>query len=647
MGARRRASSLWLSLSSWRPARAPAIPSPRVRQPLYRLSSSASRRKRSFPRSRLSLEVTNVTLQAEHTLYIEGLLDGGRTVQLQLPVTVEKGTLYAETGDLLIQQGEGRLTGKAWLVSSNQYGNTKGAESSLNLEIRRELTPSIDSIGEGIVFLNSQVVVNARNLMLGGKEGSTKAELSGCFIVGVTSRTQCEPGDKQVRVEVAVSAQSRSRGSFAFVVEIGGIDPGRFIGSVTLANYQTVGLPIKSAKADVVFDLLESRISGFDQPAVSIGQFLDVRGEGMIGGGSGQTVLQFKGNFRPTHGDAREVSFTAVSGFVDGTRVQLVIEKGIGVGEFINLSKENGTLEGTWTPILIYQSARREGRPASISLQIAPVKQVVWVRFLDSFREELKEYGLQAAEKQIRQRVLAAINRTYLGLNVELREELPRDFKFYAVLDIAGDDPNGLDLFGYDNTPGKDVNNERLFDHVGGVNALTQQDGYPGYGGVFLRSLFGLSKNPPAGVKSTSMASASFDAIFDWFRPDLGNTPVASGEVAAAPKLTSGRSCPASDRLERVACAIRVMGNLIGHTAAHELGHTFGLAEPYGASTVFHNLGNLPNRLMEAGSDRPFEERAEIMGQGPAVFCKDEFLYLQRILPTTLADPEPSRPTCD
>jgi hypothetical protein len=171
------------------------------------------------PRSRLSLEVTNVTLQAEHTLYIEGLLDGGRTVQLQLPVTVEKGTLYAETGDLLIQQGEGRLTGKAWLVSSNQYGNTKGAESSLNLEIRRELTPSIDSIGEGIVFLNSQVVVNARNLMLGGKEGSTKAELSGCFIVGVTSRTQCEPGDKQVRVEVAVSAQSRSRGSFAFVVE--------------------------------------------------------------------------------------------------------------------------------------------------------------------------------------------------------------------------------------------------------------------------------------------------------------------------------------------------------------------------------------------------------------------------------------------
>ena len=50
-------------------------------------------------------------------------------------------------------------------------------------------------------------------------------------------------------------------------------------------------------------------------------------------------------------------------------------------------------------------------------------------------------------------------------------------------------DPNGLGLFGYDNTPGKDDGNTRLYDKLGGLNAQTQQDGYPGYGGVFLESI--------------------------------------------------------------------------------------------------------------------------------------------------------------
>ena len=81
----------------------------------------------------------------------------------------------------------------------------------------------------------------------------------------------------------------------------------------------------------------------------------------------------------------------------------------------------------------------------------------------------------------------------YAGINVEFRTEPPLDFAQYAEVDIGGPDPNGLGLLGYDNTPGKDVGNSRLYDRIGGVNAATQGDGFPGYGGVFSDNFLGFS----------------------------------------------------------------------------------------------------------------------------------------------------------
>jgi hypothetical protein len=49
---------------------------------------------------------------------------------------------------------------------------------------------------------------------------------------------------------------------------------------------------------------------------------------------------------------------------------------------------------------------------------------------------------------------------------------------------------------------------------------------------------------------------------------------------------------------------------------------------------------------MDAGAARTFEERAELMGQGPAMFCDDEYQYLREILPTTDPDTPISRPFC-
>ena len=77
---------------------------------------------------------------------------------------------------------------------------------------------------------------------------------------------------------------------------------------------------------------------------------------------------------------------------------------------------------------------------------------------------------------------------------------------------------------------------------------------------------------------------------------------------------------------------------------AHEIGHSLGLANPFGDG--FHNFGDEPNRLMDGGSDRPLPERAILQGQGPAVFCEDEYLYLRQILPSTAPADTSPRPRC-
>ena len=87
-----------------------------------------------------------------------------------------------------------------------------------------------------------------------------------------------------------------------------------------------------------------------------------------------------------------------------------------------------------------------------------------------------------------------------------------------------------------------------------------------------------------------------------------------------------------------------MLGNLVGGTVAHEVGHSLGLANPY--QDGFHDPGDAPDRLMDAGEARPFAERAQLMGQGPAVFCDDEYAYLRMILPTNEPPNDIQRPGC-
>ncbi|HEY6036583.1 MAG TPA: hypothetical protein VIV58_20030, partial [Kofleriaceae bacterium] len=169
-------------------------------------------------------------------------------------------------------------------------------------------------------------------------------------------------------------------------------------------------------------------------------------------------------------------------------------------------------------------------------------------------------------------------------------------------------------------------------------------DGYPGYGGVFVRSLMGFSEHPGVFSPAVPGADSAFDQIFDPFRSDQGGSPVVANDLADVAVLTDGSTCPGKDRKDQIACAVFVMGNLIGGTLSHEIGHSLGLANPY--ADGFHDAGDAPNRLMDAGGDRPFLERAELQGQGPGVFCDDEYDYLRQVLPSSAAPPSVQRPGC-
>lgn len=577
------------------------------------------------------------------TLHLSG--DG---VDVRWPATfVDFSTMTVAVDAAMIQDvGIGAFSGTAVVeVVATSDGVTYESEPvGVELQFADKLDPSVTALdSQGVIFVNDELQIEGQGFLLGGDEGVTVARVEGCF----TPETggACAPiAPIEVTTE-AVEELSRSKAKFPFSPKVAGIKPGTFTGKVTVVNQQAAHPPSPASAVDVSYDLVTSEVFTVDPPAASLGQYVFVKGGGFVGGEAGAlTELELSGTFTRTGGGSAPVSMTLIPEFVEGRLVRYVVNTDDALGQALDLRQDTGQFTGTITPVISYGADTVRGVSKAASFGLAPVKQVVYLQYQPSYVEGLRDFGLRAVDRKIRDRILEVCKRTYQGVNIEFREEPPTDFALYENVELVGVDPNGTGLFGYDNSPGKDNGNIRLYDRLGGVNALTQQDGYAGYGGVFIRSLMGFSQHPGSFADSVPGADPLFDKIFDAFRSDLG-TPVTSADLTGGlTTLTDGGGCPGSDRKSKIECAVFVLGNLIGGTLSHEIGHSLGLANPY--MDGFHNAGDAPARLMDSGGDRPFTERAELEGAAPGVFCDDEYAYLRQILPSSQPEPAVQRPGC-
>ncbi len=562
-------------------------------------------------------------------------------LRVPLPTDVYSRVCPEATGDFV-----GTATVEVASLASGKIHESPAL--GMGLRCRPSLEPALVGVEDGSYHLNAEISVLADDLLLGDEEGTTVLVASGCFLRDAAFPPCDQNGTTFTDVEVPLTVSDTNNRRDAVLVlspSLVGVHPGALDATVRLVSTHADSTQESSSEQAISITVLPLVLQEVETEGASLCGYVDLRGAGFVGGGPGETTeVDLVGTFSPDGGGADvPLDLTLVASFHSGELARYVLDEQDSLGQLIDLRQLSGTVVGTFTPRIVQGAESYTGAPLSGSFRIEPVHQEVYVNFTQGFKDALELFGLRAASEQIRARILQKARWIYRGLGVSFTEDVPLDFVWYAQVDMTGIDPNGLGLMGYDNSPGKDVGNLRLYDRIGGVNALTQQDGYPGYGGVFVESFLAFSAHPPSSVSALPTSSPVFDDIFDPFRPDMGK-PVAADELAGLSQLESGETCPAGSRGERIRCAIFVLGNLLGTTMAHELGHSLGLADPGGE--LFHNSGDAPNRLMDSGAKRPFLERAELGGGGPEVFCTQSFEYLRAILPTTEPDPVDNRPSC-
>ncbi|MGM0596930.1 MAG: hypothetical protein ACQES9_07835 [Myxococcota bacterium] len=549
---------------------------------------------------------------------------------------------------------EGLLNATLKVVAySSQSGESYSSDQfSLNLELKTSLQPQLEEVESGtIINFGQQVSFSGSNLLLGGNEGETKAVISGCFLSLGQSEPCSENGREYQEVEVPISEIidfDRNGGTFAFDAANFGVEEGNFNGEIFLRNIYDDQLMLDSSSLPVAFDFVGPEITRVVSSDVSLGSYLQIEGAGFAENQGGCiTELDFQGNFNPRDGDPEDITSILIPEVRDNSHLDYVLEENQGIGRFIDLRKATGTLSGYLTPIICCDNDCQNGESVEFTVEVGPVKQVVYLYFRDSYVSALALFGLQGADSEIRKKSIQVIEEIYRGINLEVRTEQVTDYALFSTVEIHGFDPNGFNLLGYDNTTGKDVGNERLHDYIGGVNSQTQQDGFPGYGGVFMESYFGFSLHPPGNLESIDLADPLFDLTFDEFRPDTGSIVTAQDmQNFALPQQPAVCKENSLSRSERLGCAVYVMSYNLGSTLAHELGHSFGLAEPY-TEDVYHNLGEESLRLMDSGHQRPFLERSGLSPEGFENFCISNYEYLRAIMPDPdTKDPLDERPDC-
>lgn len=580
---------------------------------------------------------------------------GGQQVTLDNPEVLSPNDIQASLpGNGLDELGGG---GSCVLsVRYNQVGGTAAfqAQANLSIELASELTPELVALDQTEVYLNDTIVIEGAGFLDGVDEGVSHVDVEGAF--------EDEGGSSHPVADVIlpvdlVDSNDRTRAIFLWSPLIAGLAPGTFRGTVTPRNVHRGGLITTGTPLSVELLQRETVTFGISPEVVSIGSNVDVSGRGFIGGewGSveqGTTSFRLEGWLTPcTGGPGMPLNCThdptpvgvslggpnveLVGEWISGTTVRfpVTVSNNGGYLHAVSFNVHRGTFEGSIRPVIRLGSELRDGIPLpNVTIVLGPVRQIVWVRFLPGFSTSLDLFGLGAVEAEIRDRVVRRMQEIYRPegdedhwLNVEFRTEEPEDFYAgaYAVLDIGGPDPNNTGLFGYDNTPGKDIQNLRLWDHIGGRNALGELDNH-GYGGVFVESMLFWSEHPPSQVGDRPRGAPPTSPIFDLIFDEVRENEVVAGEYPNG-----------SDDMRRgqIGRAVSALSNMIADTAAHEFGHSLGLAQPTIHDGSYHNAVPQDGCLMDSGRHRPFEERAMHDGNEGGRFCQENLWYLQDILP--------------
>ncbi|MBX7192093.1 MAG: hypothetical protein K1X94_08545 [Sandaracinaceae bacterium] len=495
---------------------------------------------------------------------------------------------------------------------------------TLALEIASELPLALDEGLTGTAHRNDVVVLHGAGFV-GGDEGDLVLHVTGDF-----ARDGGGTSPLDVSLPVAqVELTDRGRGVAVLTTDLGGVFPGELTGTARLERTLASGATASTDPQPVSLTFLPPELFSFDGAMASVGRLVTVRGAGFLGGAdrpTETTLLRISGMFTPQGGAATPLSGELVPRFVSGAEVRVVVETEVRDGLVIArlFGAQRGVFEGTVTPITIAGHDEVSGATAPLRLVLGPPVQVVHLRFLPGYYDSLARFGLASAEDDVADAIVRRMEEIYAGVNLDVRLEEPADFDATATtaVEIGGPDPNGNGLFGYDNSAGKDVGNVRMFDAIGGANAETQADGFPGFGGVFVESMLWWSAHPELpGEMPTSAPDP--DPLFDELFDPVRTHPVTRAELA-------GEASP--ERSAEIRRAIDALGAIVGETSAHELGHSLGMAQPYGPVTAFHRDDDGDGCVMDRGGDRPLAERAAQAGAARSSFCDDEPAYLQEIL---------------
>ena len=527
---------------------------------------------------------------------------------------------FAATPELVDALGDGEHTLEAIL----RGGGVESAPFAFVIEIARGVPLSFEAAPMGNRYRNDLALISGGGFLEPG-EGTVEARFRGTF-------TLDDGGSVPVDVGLPVLPAerfSRTRGVVRLTTRIGGIWPGTFDGSVTLDQRLRGGGSSTSRSISTTIRFLPPELFAVEPTEAALEQIVIVRGAGFLGGATEAdeaTLIRLEGTFEPAGETAQSFGpAELVLQWVSGSEVRGVMTSERRGEELVSalFGARRGTFTGMATPVVIKGVDEVLGSPVPFMFTLGATRQVIWLKFLPGFYDSLPLFGLGAAAGEIEERVRDRIQSIYDDWLIDVRLDEPHDFSpnGYAITEIGGPDPNGVGLFGYDNTPGKDIGNVRLADKIGGTNAQTLEDGNPGYGGVFVESFLFFSSHPelPMGMGGGPEPDPLFDEIFDPVRARPATLAEVRGEGDAV-------------RVSQVARALHALASLIGETSAHEIGHSLGLADPYGPATVYHNSGDDEGCLMDSGGSRPFGERADEPGYALTHLCHDAPRYLDSIL---------------